>query len=51
MEASGARRNLKFIAQTSDVRIVEYTLNAGDSHPWHHHSEATDRIPLADQLQ
>lgn len=41
---SGAQRNLKVIAQTSDVRIVEYTLNAGDSHPWHRHSEVTDRI-------
>ena len=41
---SGANRNLKVIAQTSDVRIVEYTLNAGDSHPWHRHSEVTDRI-------
>ena len=41
---SGASRNLKVITQTSDVRIVEYTLSAGDSHPWHHHSEVTDRI-------
>ncbi len=41
---SGARRNLKVIAQTPDVRIVEYTLNPGDSHPWHHHSAVTDRI-------
>jgi quercetin dioxygenase-like cupin family protein len=44
MEVSGARRSLKVIAETSDVRIVEYTLNAGDSHPWHRHSEVTDRI-------
>jgi quercetin dioxygenase-like cupin family protein len=41
---SGENRNLKVIAQTSDVRIVEYTLNPGDSHPWHRHSEVTDRI-------
>jgi len=41
---AGAQRNLKVIAQTSDVRIVEYTLNPGDSHPWHRHSEVTDRI-------
>ena len=41
---SGAERNIKVIAQTSDIRIVEYTLNPGDSHPWHHHSEVTDRI-------
>lgn len=41
---AGANRNVKVIAQTSDVRVVEYTLNAGDSHPWHHHTEVTDRI-------
>ena len=41
---SGAERNMKVIAQTPDVRIVEYTLNPGDSHPWHHHSEVADRI-------
>ncbi|MGB7034895.1 MAG: hypothetical protein WBD71_05165, partial [Xanthobacteraceae bacterium] len=41
---SGASRNLKVITQTSDVRIVEYTLNPSDSHPWHRHSEVTDRI-------
>ena len=47
---SGAQRNLKAIAQTSDVRIVEYTLTAGDSHPWHHHSEVTDRIYCLEEL-
>jgi quercetin dioxygenase-like cupin family protein len=41
---SGAERNLKVIVQTPDVRIVEYTLNPGDSHPWHHHTQVTDRI-------
>ncbi|HWB49229.1 MAG TPA: cupin domain-containing protein [Stellaceae bacterium] len=41
---SGAARNLKLIAQTPDVRIVEYTLEPGDSHPWHRHSQVTDRI-------
>lgn len=41
---SGANRNMNVIAQTSDVRIVEYTLNPGDRHPWHRHSEVTDRI-------
>jgi quercetin dioxygenase-like cupin family protein len=41
---SGASRNMKMIAQTCDVRIVEYTLNAGDRHPWHRHSEVVDRI-------
>jgi quercetin dioxygenase-like cupin family protein len=42
--APDVRRNLKMIAQTADVRIVEYTLNPGTSHPWHHHTEVTDRI-------
>jgi len=41
---SGAQRNLKVIAQTPDIRIVEYTLNPGDSHPWHHHTQVKDRI-------
>lgn len=45
---SGANRNVKVIAQTSDIRIVEYTLNAGDRHPWHRHSEVTDRIYCLD---
>lgn len=41
---SGAQRNLKAIAQTSDVRIVEYTLGPGERHPWHHHTQVSDRI-------
>jgi quercetin dioxygenase-like cupin family protein len=41
---SGAKRNVKVIVQTSDVRIVEYTLNTSERHPWHHHSEVSDRI-------
>jgi quercetin dioxygenase-like cupin family protein len=41
---SGARRNVKVVLQTSDVRIVEYTLATGERHPWHHHSEVSDRI-------
>ena len=41
---SGAQRNLKVIAQIPDVRIVEYTLNPGHSHPWYHHTQVTDRI-------
>jgi quercetin dioxygenase-like cupin family protein len=41
---SGARRNVSVIVQTADVRIVEYTLNAGERHPWHRHSEVSDRI-------
>lgn len=41
---SGTRRNVKVIAQTDNVRVVEYTLNAGARHPWHRHSEVSDRI-------
>jgi len=37
-------RSPKVIVQTSDVRIVEYTLPPGERHPWHHHSAVTDRI-------
>jgi quercetin dioxygenase-like cupin family protein len=37
-------RNARVVVQTADVRIVEYALSAGDSHPWHYHSEVTDRI-------
>lgn len=43
-EVSGTSRNQNVIAETADVRIVEYTLNPGDRHPWHRHSEVTDRI-------
>jgi quercetin dioxygenase-like cupin family protein len=42
--APEAKRTLKVIAQTPDVRIVEYTMKPGDSHPWHRHSKVTDRI-------
>lgn len=41
---AGARRNVKVIAQTDDVRIVEYTLQAGERHPWHSHTAVSDRI-------
>jgi quercetin dioxygenase-like cupin family protein len=37
-------RNPKVVVQTADVRIVEYTLKPGDSHPWHYHTEVTDRV-------
>lgn len=42
--ASDVRKNIKVIVQTADVRIVEYILNAGNSHPWHHHTEVSDRV-------
>ena len=37
-------RTPKVIVQTADVRIVEYTLQPGVSHPWHYHSEVSDRV-------
>lgn len=42
--AAGIERSAKVIVQTADVRIVEYTLKPGDSHPWHYHSQVSDRI-------
>jgi quercetin dioxygenase-like cupin family protein len=34
----------KIVVQTADVRVVEYTLQPGDRHPWHYHSEVSDRV-------
>jgi quercetin dioxygenase-like cupin family protein len=34
-----ATRSPKVIVQTADVRVVEYTMQPGDSHPWHYHSQ------------
>ena len=34
----------KVIVQTADVRVVEYTLAPGIRHPWHYHSEVSDRV-------
>lgn len=34
----------KVVVRTADVRVVEYTLQPGDRHPWHYHSEVSDRI-------
>jgi len=42
--AVAARRKPTIIVQTADVRIVEYALEPGDRHPWHYHSQVTDRI-------
>ncbi len=38
------RRNANVVVQTADIRIVEYVLQPGDRHPWHHHSQVTDRF-------
>ncbi|MGH7057020.1 MAG: cupin domain-containing protein [Acetobacteraceae bacterium] len=32
------------LVRTADVRVTEYVLQPGDSHPWHHHSQVTDRF-------
>ena len=37
-------RNAKVVVQTADVRIVEYALRRGDTHPWHYHSQVSDRV-------
>ncbi len=42
--APGVTRNPKVIVQTADVRVVEYTLERGARHPWHYHSQVSDRF-------
>lgn len=37
-------RNPKVVVQTADVRVVEYVLQPGASHPWHYHSQVSDRF-------
>ena len=32
------------VAQTPDLRVVEYVLEPGDSLDWHHHTEVADRF-------
>ncbi len=32
------------VMQTPDVRVVEYVLQPGGIHSWHHHSEIADRF-------
>ena len=39
-----ADKRPRVVLQTPDVRVVEYTLQPGDNHPWHHHSEVADRF-------
>lgn len=34
----------KLVLRTADVRVVEYTLAPGEAHPWHHHTEVSDRV-------
>jgi hypothetical protein len=32
------------VMRTPDVRVVEYVLQLGGIHSWHHHSEIADRF-------
>jgi quercetin dioxygenase-like cupin family protein len=41
---SAAPHKTTVVAQTADVRIVEYVLEPGADHPWHHHSEVADNF-------
>ena len=43
-------RGATHIAQTAEVRIVEYTLEPGDGNPWHYHSDVSDRVYCLDGL-
>ncbi len=42
--APGVTRNPNVVVQTTDVRIVEYALEPGERHPWHYHSQVSDRF-------
>ncbi len=37
-------RDPKVVVQTVDVRVVEYVLGPSDLHPWHYHSQVSDRF-------
>lgn len=43
-QQAAAGRNAKVVLQTSDVRVAEYTMTPGEAHPWHYHSEVSDRV-------
>ena len=43
-EAAPASEKTRIVAQTPGLRVVEYVMQAGDTLPWHHHSEVTDRF-------
>ncbi|MGH7051466.1 MAG: cupin domain-containing protein [Acetobacteraceae bacterium] len=42
--AAAASRNARVVLQTAEVRIAEYTMAPGEAHPWHYHSEVSDRV-------
>lgn len=35
-------RNIHVVAKGSDVLVREYTLDPGESIPWHHHTDVAD---------
>jgi quercetin dioxygenase-like cupin family protein len=41
-KASWSDRRRETVAETASLRVVEWTLGAGDSLPWHHHSQVHD---------
>ena len=42
--ASEVTRKPKMVVQTADVRVVEYALEPDERHPWHYHSQVSDRF-------
>jgi quercetin dioxygenase-like cupin family protein len=42
--ASRPRTQSKVVAESPEIRVVEFTLQAGEALPWHFHSEITDRF-------
>jgi len=43
-EPAAMVEKIRIVLQTPEIRVVEYVLQPGDRHPWHHHSEVTDRF-------
>jgi quercetin dioxygenase-like cupin family protein len=41
-EPSGPIQKARIIAETSNLRVSEFTLRSSESLPWHHHSEVDD---------
>src|SRR5487761_2438611 len=49
-EAPAVDGKTRIVAQTPDLRVVEYVLQSGDTRPWRHHSEVTDRFYCLERL-
>lgn len=43
-QRAASRGQHHIVAETPELRVVEYVLQPGDQNPWHHHSNVTDRI-------